>query len=126
VSCDCTRLSELQEAACRQLLSTDPQLQSAGLRCLSSFRLPFLAPHLLNFLLSLADITKLRSALVYVPMMLDTSAAAAAAGREAEEQQQRQQQQQLKGKKGNSSSSSDVGRVDAAVRPGDVTEVCFA
>eukprot|EP00775_Hariotina_reticulata_P008462 gene8462-8646_t len=55
-----SRLPELQEAASRQLLSTDPQLQAAALRCLSSFRLPFLPPHLLNFLLSLADITKLR------------------------------------------------------------------
>lgn len=108
--------AELQEAVARQLLSTDPSLQAAAIRCLASFKLPYLPQHLQALLLQLADVAKLRSGLINIPMMFDSSSSGSSdAGVEAEHQVQQQQRHQLKGKKGN---SSDVGRVDAHVRPG--------
>lgn len=114
------RAPELQEAVARQLLSTDPALQTAAIKCLSSFKLPYLPPHLQTLLLQLADVSKLRNGLMNIPSMFDTSSSSSGAA-EDEQLVQQQQRHQLKSKKG---SSSDVGKVDAHIRPGNTSSCC--
>jgi hypothetical protein len=105
--------AELQEAVARQLLSSDPVLQTAALRCLAAFKLPFLSQQLLGVLLQLADVAKLRGALVHVPAIFDTTPRDEAV--DAALEQQRLAQQQLRGKK---AGGGEVARVDASSRPG--------
>jgi hypothetical protein len=109
----CCRSAELQEAVARQLLSSDPALQTAALRCLSSFKLAFLPAHLLNVLLQLADVAKLRNGLVNIPIMFD-QIVDQGVDQAADEVQRQQQRHTLKKKGG----SGDVGRVDPHTRPG--------
>lgn len=58
----------MQRAAAQQLLSPDPALQAAALKCLRPFRLPYLPGPLLQRLLRLADNATLREELVGLPM----------------------------------------------------------
>jgi hypothetical protein len=109
------RAAELQEAVARQLLSSDPALQTAALRCLASFKLAFLPAHLLNVLLQLADVAKLRNGLVNIPILFDQNVDQGV-DQAADEVQRQQQRHTLKKKKGG---SGDVGRVDPHTRPGE-------
>jgi U3 small nucleolar RNA-associated protein 20 len=62
------RATEVQRAAAQQLLSPDPALQSAAVKCLRPFRLPYLPGPLAARLLRLADNGTLREELVGLPM----------------------------------------------------------
>lgn len=108
------RSAELQEAVARQLLSSDPSLQAAALKCLATFKLTFLPHPLQTFLLQLSDNSSLRSGLIHIPMMFDQSLA-------EEQQRQQQEQQQRQATKANSKKGGkgqEVGRVDDSIRPG--------